>query len=118
MDHNLFDVIWPALKRYGNLTANGSKANSARSNVSSVTLDEDHGYGVVAPDFESYVVFTEFLDPFIRELHCVTASGDLPDQPPPRFFNTESNIEEGEEAPPDETIVTALEQYDLEVPSD
>ncbi|XP_020296960.1 uncharacterized protein LOC109861644 isoform X2 [Pseudomyrmex gracilis] len=111
MDHNLFDVIWPALKKYGTITENGSKMNSARSNVSSIA-DDDHGYGVVAPDFESYVVFTEFLDPFIRELHCVTASGDLPDHPPPRFFNTEN--EEGEEEPPDETIISAIEQYDLD----
>ncbi|XP_011690638.1 PREDICTED: uncharacterized protein LOC105451717 isoform X1 [Wasmannia auropunctata] len=111
MDHNLFDVIWPALKRYGTITANGSKIDSARSYVSSIA-DEDHGYGAVAPDFESYVVFTEFFDPFIRELHCVTASGDLPDHPLPHFFNLEN--EEGEENPPDETIVTALEQYDLD----
>ncbi|XP_070525725.1 arginine kinase Lit v 2.0101-like [Cardiocondyla obscurior] len=111
MDHNLFDVIWPSLKRYGTVTGNGSKTSSARSNVSSVG-DDDHGYGVVAPDFESYVVFTEFFDPFIREVHCVTASGDLPDHPLPRFFNVESD--EGEEAPPDEAIVTAIEQYDLD----
>ncbi|KYN04239.1 Arginine kinase [Cyphomyrmex costatus] len=110
MDHNLFDVIWPSLKRYGTVTGNGSKTSSARSNISSVA-DEDHGYGVVAPDFESYVVFTEFFDPFIRELHCVTASGDLPDHSLPRFF---SENEEGEEGPPDETIVTAIEQYDLD----
>lgn len=111
MDHNLFDVIWPALKKYGTITGNGSKTNSARSNISTVA-DDDHGYGVVAPDFESYIVFTEFLDPFIRELHCVTASGDLPDHPLPRFFNIESG--EGEEALPDETIVAAIEQYDLD----
>lgn len=111
MDHNLLDVIWPVLKRYGTITGNGSKTNSAYSNISNVA-DEDHGYGVVAPDFESYIVFMEFFDPFIRELHCVTASGDLPDHPSPRFFNVES--EEGEEAPPDEMIVTAIEQYDLD----
>lgn len=110
MDHNLFDVIWPSLKRYGTVTGNGSKTSmSARSNISSIA-DEDHGYGVVAPDFESYVVFTEFFDPFIRELHCVTASGDLPNHSLPCFF---SENDEGE-GPPDETIVTALEQYDLD----
>ncbi|XP_018338155.1 PREDICTED: uncharacterized protein LOC108746104 isoform X2 [Trachymyrmex septentrionalis] len=110
MDHNLLDVIWPSLKRYGTVTDNGTKTSSARSTINSIA-DEDHGYGIVAPDFESYVVFTEFFDPFIRELHCVTASGDLPDHSLPRFF---SDSEEGEEGPPDETIVTALEQYDLD----
>ncbi|XP_028049890.2 uncharacterized protein LOC105835678 [Monomorium pharaonis] len=111
MDHNLFDVIWPTLKKYGTITGNGSKTNSAYSNVS-IVADEDHGYGVVAPDFESYVVFTEFFDPFIREVHGVTASGDLPDHPSPRFFSVES--EEGEEVLPDEMIITAIEQYDLD----
>lgn len=112
MDHNLFDVIWPALKRYGNVTVNGGKTGSAHSSVSSIA-DEDHGYGVVAPDFECYVVFTEFFDPFIRELHCVTASGDLPDQPPPRFFNVDDE-REGEESAPDEATVIAIEQYNLD----
>lgn len=111
MDHNLFDVIWPALKRYGTVTSNGTNneyISSARSTISSVN-DDDYGYGVVAPDFESYVVFTEFFDPLIRELHCVSASGDLLDHPPPRFFNTEN-----EEVSPNEAIVTVIEQYDLD----
>nr|XP_012228520.1 PREDICTED: uncharacterized protein LOC105675719 isoform X3 [Linepithema humile] len=113
MDHNLFDVIWPALKRYGTVTSNGTSSehvNSARSTISNVA-DDDHGYGVVAPDFESYVVFTEFFDPLIRELHCVTASGDLLDHPLPRFFNIN---EESEEVSPNEPIVTAIESYDLD----
>jgi hypothetical protein len=115
MDHNLFDVIWPALKRYGTVTSNGTNnnINSARSNISNAVDDDHHGYGVVAPDFESYVVFTEFFDPLIRELHCVSASGDLLDHPLPRFFNIE--YEEGKEVPPDEAIVTAIEQYDLDM---
>lgn len=108
MDHNLFDVIWPALKRYGTVTGNGSKTSSARSGLSNAA-DEDQSYGVVAPDFESYVVYVEFLDPLIRELHCVSASGDLLDHPSPHFFNTED-----EEILPDESIVTAISQYDLD----
>ncbi|XP_025992865.1 arginine kinase Lit v 2.0101 [Solenopsis invicta] len=114
MDHNLFDVIWPSVKKYGSITANGDKTSgSAYSNISSV-VDEDHGYGVVAPDFESYVVFSEFFDPFVRELHCVTMSGDLPDHPSPHFFNINVDTEEDEEAQPDESIVSAIEQYDLD----
>lgn len=112
MDHNLFDVIWPTLKRYGAVTGNGSKEHSAHSYVSHVA-DEDHGYGVVAPDFESYIVFMEFFDPLIRELHCVSTSGDLPDHPRPRFFDADDKEAEMER-PPDSAIVTALEQYDLD----
>lgn len=111
MDHNLFDVIWPALKRYGTVTGNDSKANSARTCVNSAA-DDDHVYGVVAPDIESYVVFAEFFDPLIRELHCVSTSGDLLDHPPPRFFNMDVKVQT--EAPADPAIVTALEGYDLD----
>jgi len=110
MDHNLFDVIWPALKRYGTVT--GSKVNSAHSYVNSNVTDEDHGYGVVAPDFESYIVFMEFFDPLIRELHCVSTSGELLDHPLPRFFNVDD--EEGKADSTDSAIIIALEQYDLD----
>jgi len=113
MDHNLFDVIWPALKRYGTVTGSSSKMNSAHSYVSSNAADEDHGYGVVAPDFESYIVFMEFFDPLIRELHCVSTSGDLLDHPPPCFFNMDN--EEGKaDYSTDSPIIIALEQYDLD----
>ena len=61
------------------------KCNGRRLSVSS--YDEDFTGNVVAPDFESYVVFAPLLDPLIRDLHCVTATGDLPDQPSPRFFH-------------------------------
>lgn len=54
--------------------------------ISVSSFDEDFTGNVVAPDFESYVVFAELLDPLIRDLHCVTVTGDLPDQPSPRFF--------------------------------
>ena len=54
--------------------------------MSASSYEEDFTGNVVAPDFESYVVFAELLDPLIRDLHCVTASGELPDQPTARFF--------------------------------
>lgn len=58
--------------------------NICRMSVS--FFEEDFTGNVVAPDFESYIVFAPLLDPLIRDLHCVTVTGDLPDQPSPRFF--------------------------------
>lgn len=111
MDHNLFDVIWPALKKYGNSNSN-SNASSAYSHAS--IMEEDETLSIVAPDYESYIVFSEFFDPLIRDIHCVTASGDLPDHPSPRFFYNED--EDGEENPDtvDEVTVSAIEAYDLD----
>ncbi|XP_071867991.1 uncharacterized protein isoform X6 [Bombus fervidus] len=114
MDHNLFDVIWPALKKYGNSACN-SKASSAYSVVSNV--DEHESVSVVAPDYESYIVFAEFFDPLIRDIHCVTASGDLPDHPPPRFFYNENDDSEENADTLDEVIVSAIEAYDLDPPA-
>lgn len=49
--------------------------------------NDEYTGSVVAPDFEVYSVFIEIFDPLIRNLHNVTASGELPDQPwPPHFF--------------------------------
>lgn len=114
MDHNLFDVIWPAFKKYDNSNYN-SKASSAYSVISNTT-DEDESLSVVAPDYESYIVFAEFFDPLIRDIHCVTASGDLPDHPLPRFFYED---EEGEESHDtlDEVTVSAINAYDLDPPA-
>uniref|UniRef100_A0ABD2X2S2 Arginine kinase n=1 Tax=Trichogramma kaykai TaxID=54128 RepID=A0ABD2X2S2_9HYME len=101
MDHNLFDVIWPALKKYSNAYASSSNSleQTANSNVrerrmSATSYDEDFTGNVVAPDFESYVVFAELLDPLIRDLHCVTVTGELPNQPKSRFFQEDESAQQ------------------------
>ncbi|CAB0034624.1 unnamed protein product [Trichogramma brassicae] len=101
MDHNLFDVIWPALKKYSNAYASSSNSleQTANSNVrerrmSATSYDEDFTGNVVAPDFESYVVFAELLDPLIRDLHCVTVTGELPNQPKLRFFQEDESAQQ------------------------
>ncbi|XP_034178456.2 uncharacterized protein LOC117603414 isoform X2 [Osmia lignaria lignaria] len=113
MDHNLFDVIWLALKKYGNSSSSGD-TSSAYSYVGNV--EEDDSLLLIAPDYESYIVFAEFFDPLIRDIHCVTASGDLPDHPPPRYFHDE---DEGEENPDsiDEVTISTIEGYDLDPPA-
>lgn len=89
MDHNLFDVIWPALKKYSssNIPKTASSIGSNTSSRSSTNMDDEFTSTIVAPDYESYVVFEELFDPFIRDLHCVTATGELPDHPLPCFFD-------------------------------
>lgn len=70
MDHNLFDVIWPAMK----------KATKEHH------IDEDLNAGVVAPDFDVYVVFQEFLVPFIKDIHCIDLASEFVPHPKMTFF--------------------------------
>ncbi|CAH0715680.1 unnamed protein product, partial [Brenthis ino] len=69
LDHNLFDVIWPAVK----------KLPDTRNILQ--TVEEDFPGGVTAPDYYVYEVFTEFLTPLIKDLHNINISYDLPDHP-------------------------------------
>nr|XP_031836063.1 uncharacterized protein LOC116428513 [Nomia melanderi] len=112
MDHNLFDVIWPALKKHNSNT--NTNVSSAYSTISG-NSEEDDSVMVVAPDYESYTVFMEFFDPLIRDIHCVTASGDLPDHPSPRFFLPDDDDREETIDNIDDATIAAIETYDLDV---
>lgn len=70
LDHNLFDVIWPAMKK--------------RKNRGS--LDYTMDAGLVAPDFDVFVVFQEFLVPIIKDLHCISVHSDFQPHPPVQYF--------------------------------
>ncbi|KAG5684639.1 hypothetical protein PVAND_013859 [Polypedilum vanderplanki] len=70
LDHNLFDVIWPAMKK---------TSNERR-------IDEDLNAGVVAPDFDVYVVFQEFFVPLIKDLHGIGQKESLKEHPRMDFF--------------------------------
>lgn len=65
LDHNLFDIIWPAM----------NKAVHER------TIDEDLNAGVVVPDFDSFVVFQEFLVPLIKDIHCLDLNSEFKPHP-------------------------------------
>lgn len=69
LDHNLFDVLWPAMK----------KNNKERS------IDEDLDAGIVIPDFDCYVVFQEFLVPLVLDMHGVKSTSlmEVPDTASP-----------------------------------
>lgn len=69
LDHNLFDVIWPAMKKH----------NKNR-------LDYTMDAGLVAPDFDVFVVFQEFLVPIIKDLHCIGVHSDFKPHPPTQYF--------------------------------
>ncbi|XP_015605021.1 uncharacterized protein LOC107272408 isoform X2 [Cephus cinctus] len=108
MDHNLFDVIWPALKKYSNAT----NVNYSNHSLRQTGNDDDCADGnVVAPDYESYMVFAELFDPLIRDLHRVTTTGDLPEQPAPHFFDTEKQDESENSI---EEAISVIESYDLD----
>ncbi|XP_055689639.1 uncharacterized protein LOC129793555 [Lutzomyia longipalpis] len=70
LDHNLFDIIWPAMK----------KTHQMR------LIDDDADAGVVIPDFDCYVVFREFLVPLIKDIHCLDVSQNLKPHPTSSFF--------------------------------
>lgn len=68
MDHNLFDLIWPAMKKKER------------------KVDEDLNAGVVLPDFDVFVVFQEFLVPLIKDVHSIDANRDFKPQPKIDYF--------------------------------
>lgn len=70
LDHNLFDVIWPAMKKVSNERK----------------IDEDLNAGVVAPDFDVFVVFQEFFVPLIKDMHCLGLKQNFKEHPPMEYF--------------------------------
>lgn len=73
MDHNLFDLIWPAMKKKER------------------KVDEDLNAGVVLPDFDVFVVFQEFLVPLIKDIHCIDANQDFKPHPKIDYFEFTNN---------------------------
>lgn len=73
LDHDLFDVIWPAVKKLPN-----------NKNVVQ-TVEEDFPGGVTAPDYYVYEVFHEFLMPLIKDIHNINISSELSNHPPSDF---------------------------------
>ncbi|XP_023934756.2 arginine kinase Lit v 2.0101, partial [Bicyclus anynana] len=69
LDHNLFDVIWPAVKKLPD-----------NRNVVQI-VEEDFPGGVTAPDYYVYEVFTEFMTPLIKDLHNININSDFPQHP-------------------------------------
>ncbi|XP_068633524.1 uncharacterized protein [Battus philenor] len=79
LDHDLFDVVWPAVKKLPN-----------NKNVIQ-TVEEDFPGGVAAPDYYVYEVFHEFLIPLIKDLHNINITMDLPIHPSSDFNSEESS---------------------------
>ncbi|KAM8711218.1 hypothetical protein ACLKA7_000368 [Drosophila subpalustris] len=61
LDHNLFDVLWPAMRKTSKLRH----------------LEEDINCGIIAPDFDVFVVFQEFLVPLLKDMHCLSIDLDF-----------------------------------------
>nr|XP_043066762.1 uncharacterized protein LOC108121417 isoform X1 [Drosophila bipectinata] len=70
LDHNLFDILWPAMR----------KTSKARH------LEEDINCGIIAPDFDVFVVFQEFLVPLLKDMHCLSIDNDFKPQPRLAYF--------------------------------
>lgn len=78
LDHDLFDVIWPAVK----------KLPDNRNIIQ--TVEEDFPGGVTAPDYYVYEVFHEFLVPLVKDLHNINVNSDLPIHPKSDFIKSSS----------------------------
>ncbi|XP_026842443.1 uncharacterized protein LOC6590088 isoform X5 [Drosophila persimilis] len=74
LDHNLFDVLWPAMR----------KTSKARH------LEEDINCGIIAPDYDVFVVFQEFLVPLLKDMHCLCIDADFKPQPRLAYFPMEN----------------------------
>lgn len=79
LDHDLFDVIWPAVK----------KLPDNRNIIQ--TVEEDFPGGIAAPDYYVYEVFHEFLTPLIKDLHNINVNSDLPIHPLSDFKKTSAS---------------------------
>ncbi|CAH0691752.1 unnamed protein product [Spodoptera exigua] len=78
LDHDLFDVIWPAVK----------KLPDSRNIIQ--TVEEDFPGGITAPDYYVYDVFNEFLIPLVKDLHNINVNSELPTHPKSNFMGTSS----------------------------
>lgn len=77
LDHNLYDVIWPSVKKLPNDL-------SFR-----VALEQDFPLGIVIPDFYAYTVFGELLNPIIKDYNNRDLHQDLPFHPKSDFSDIE-----------------------------
>lgn len=73
LDHDLFDVIWPAVKKIPD-----------NKNIVQ-TVEEDFPGGITAPDYYVYDVFHEFLIPLLKDLHNINVNTDIPIHPQSDF---------------------------------
>ena len=78
-DHNLYDVIWPSVKKL-------PQELSFR-----MALEQDFPAGVVAPDSCTYRVFQEFIDPIVKDSNCINVSVELQEHPESLFFADENS---------------------------
>lgn len=88
IDHDLFDVIWPAVKKLPD-----------NRNILQ-TVEEDFPGGITAPDYYVYEVFYEFLTPLIKDLHNINVHSEFPLHPPTDFdsHKPSSNSAKGSES--------------------
>ncbi|EDW09097.2 uncharacterized protein Dmoj_GI20328, isoform A [Drosophila mojavensis] len=70
LDHNLFDVLWPAMRKTSKLRH----------------LEEDINCGIIAPDFDVFVVFQEFLVPLLKDMHCLSIDAEFKPHPRLAYF--------------------------------
>ncbi|XP_050310207.1 uncharacterized protein LOC126746131 isoform X2 [Anthonomus grandis grandis] len=96
LDHNLYDLIWPSVKKLP--TEAGVR----------YSLEEDFPLGIVAPDFYSYAVFHEFLDPIIKEYNYIDHLENFP-QPVQNCWLKEDEVDVDLDPPGKSILIATLE---------
>ncbi|KAF5306989.1 hypothetical protein FQR65_LT07212 [Abscondita terminalis] len=82
LDHNFYDIIWPSVKKL------------PIEREFRVAIEKDFSLGVAAPDFYSYQVFSEYLEPVIKDANLISLSTDLHDHPETTFFEDTDNLKD------------------------
>lgn len=77
LDHNLYDVIWPSVKK---LPTDGEFRNH---------LESDLLVGIIAPDFAAYHVFAELMLPIIKDANNMDPHIELLPHPKTKFVQVE-----------------------------
>lgn len=80
LDHNLYDIIWPSVKKLPTDT-------SFR-----IALEQDFPIGLVAPDFYTYRVFHELLDPILKDLNSIDLHYEMPTHPASKFAQNDAEL--------------------------
>ncbi|XP_045475125.1 uncharacterized protein LOC123681009 isoform X3 [Harmonia axyridis] len=73
LDNNLYDVIWPAVKKLPTDFA------------FRVALEEDLPLGIIAPDFYVYKVFRPLMEPLIKNYNNINQQTELYEHPATKF---------------------------------
>ncbi|KAK4876069.1 hypothetical protein RN001_012491 [Aquatica leii] len=82
LDHNFYDIIWPSVKKL------------PQEREFRMAVEKDFPLGIIVPDFYSYQVFHEYLEPVIKDANLISLTSELSDHPATKFFEDEYKLKD------------------------